>query len=557
MSRYLIVIHDDSAAAVLDGWLALRSSPVSEQWSTRVNGTFSLRIVSPQVDDAIRGRSFFTGVATSETAGYIAFGSTGWQQSERARSRESVAPSGSFVHASWSRNEVRIGNDLFGTLPLLEAHGPGFVAFSDSLAVLADLRDRFGLVNTPNREALLARTGLSWRTAQVSSTDTMVREVSMVAPGRGVTVQCTRPLLVDADETSLATLLEDGPSAVESARTAVGFLVSTVRGLPRAHRTSLHLSSARDVLLLAALERAGTPDLTITSGPDAPADLGRRGAEHEPEFMRELSDRPGLTGWAASALGLSDVVAPSDSTTADDDSPIAIDSAGNTIARRVWGSETADGLRDASGLASTAAEAYFSQVSKGLRAIGADPTSPSASQQHYAAFRSPRYVASARSGRLAVHPLHTRSSAAVSPIAHRFDRADGLDVFDTLLGGPSVAAPSATDAGRTVLSLAELGGPLQDSEIPDLDVYGTAAEARSTQLAIGVAAARGLDGSVVDRSVLVDSMQDLVGVLPVDLLPTYEPLLDNARWHLMNRQEPLSVAGPSVGKLLSLVLFAN
>lgn len=558
MSRYLIVVHDDSATGSIDDWLRLRKSPASEQWSTRLNGTFSVRIVSPDVASAIRGRSFFTGVAMSEAASFVASGSAGWQRSDRARPRGGVTPSGSFVQASWTRHELRLGNDLFGTVPVLQAHGPGFVAFSDSLLVLTDLRDRFGLVNSPNAEALLARTGLSWRTAQNLSTETVVREITMVAPGRGVTVQCSRPLLVDTDETSLGTLLESSSAPVDAARRSAGFLASVLREVPGTLPTSVHLTPDGDAVLQGALDLAGTEGgVTLQADAGAVEQLRGRAGGRAIEAVPEISDAAALSGWAATGLGLYDVVAPS-TQAAHEATTVTVDSAGNAIARRIWGAESAEGMRAESGLEGAAAEAYVAQVKKGLRSIGGDPTSPSSSQQHYVAFRAPRYVSAARSGRPAVHPLHTLSSAAVATTSAHFDGADGLDVLETVLRSRGAQTTDPAAAGRAALTLTELGGPLQDSEVPALSVLGSGVPATaSTELSASIAAARGLGSSIENREVLVELMRDLVGVLPDELLPSYEPLLANARWHLVDRREPLAAAGPSVGRLLSLVLFAN
>lgn len=558
MSRYLIVVHDDSATASIDDWLRFRKSSASEQWSTRLNGTFSVQIVSPDVAEAVRGKSFFSGVAMSEAASFVAFGSAGWQRSDRVRPRGGVTPSGSFIQASWTRHELRVGNDLFGAVPILQAHGPGFVAFSDSLLVLSDLRDRFGLVNSPNSEALLARTGLSWRTAQNLSTETVVREITMVAPGRGVTVQCRRPLLVDTDETSLGTLIESGSAPVEAARRSAGFLAAVLREVPRTLPTSVHLSPDGDAVLRGALDLAHSEGaVSLQADADAAEQLRGRAGGSAIEAVPAISDAAAVSGWAASGLGLYDVVATSEQA-AHGAMTVTVDAAGNAIARRIWGSASAEGMRADSGLEGAAAEAYVAQVTKGLRSIGGDPSSPSSSQQHYVAFRAPRYVSAARSGRPAVHPLHTLSSAAVATTSAHFDGADGLDVLETVLRSRAVRTTDAAEAGRAALTLTELGGPLQDSEVPALSVLGSGLPTTaSTELSVGIAAARGLGASIEDRDVLVELMRDLVGVLPEELLPSYEPLLANARWHLVDRRESMAAAGPSVGRLLSLVLFAN
>lgn len=559
MSKFLILVHDDSAAGTIDDWLQLRRSTSSEQWSTRLNSTYTLRIVSRDVADAVRGRSFFSGVAMSESSAFLTLDTAGWQRSERLRSR-AVATAGAFVQATWSRSEVRIGNDLFGTVPIAQAHGPGFVAFSDSLLVLADLRDRFGLVNTPNAEALLARTGLSWRTAQVLSTETPVREIALVPPGRGVTVQCTRPLLVDADETSLGTVLESGPGAIEAARTSAAFLVSVLGGLPDKFPTSLLVSSPQEHFLLDVLRRSGSAERVAVRAAASSLDrltLGQR--EQDIESAQPLPDDEALTSWAASSLGLYDGVAPSEPTPSLGDSTIGVDAAGNAVARRIWGSQSAEEMRQQSGLEGRAGDAYVAQVAKGLRSIGCDPVSQSSSQQHYVAYRSPRYVASVWAGSTTLHPLHSLSSATVSTIGRQLDGVDGLDAIEALLTERTGHGPDAV-AGRAVhaLTLAELGGPLQDSEVPELEIFGNVRSAQgSTELGLAIAAGRGLGGSTAERDVLAALMEDLLGVLPTELLPAFEPLLNNARWHLLDKREPFAEAGPSIGKLLSLVLFAN
>ena len=557
MSRYLIVVHDDSAAGTLDAWLASHSSDPTEQWTTRLNGTYTLRIVSPDVAAGVRGRTFFSGTAWSEQDGFVAFDAAGYARAPQARSGGRSA--GAFVQAEWSRSEVRIANDVLGTVPVMQAHGPGFVAFSDSLLVLADLRGRFGLVNTPNAEALLARTGLSWRTAQIASPETVVSQITMLAPGSGLTVQATRPLLVDADPAPLGAPLRSDDDAVTDLRSSAGFLVGTMRALPASVPSAVQLGSERDQVLVDAL-RLAEPSGALPTQVDAVAaaratDAGSAAAAVVPDAAPPAS----LVAWAASGLGLQDVVVPS--VLPDDvagDETVAVDLVGNALLRRVWGEETVGGMRESAGVPDTAVDAYAAQVEKGLRAVGADPSLPSASQRHYAAYRAPRFAAAARSGRAAVHPLQTATSVGAAAVGDRFPGVDALYALATLLHTDAGTTEGAAAAGRRTLTLAEIGGALRPTEIPAVEVLGApgGTSVRSTRLATGIARARGLGGATADPAVAIVFMGDLLDVLPADVRPAYESVLGNARWHLVDRGEGLREAGPAVGKILSLVLFA-
>lgn len=562
VSKYLLVIHDDSAADPLGRWFDARRSPESERWTTRLNRTFSLTVVAPGVRDRISGKSFATGIAVASARGTVGVGSDVLSRGRRDRQSAGTL-AGSFVRASWNRDEVLVEHDLFGSVPLFQAHGPGFVALSDSLLVLTDLRARFGLVNTPDAEVLLARSGLTSRTAQHLSTASMVREITMVPPAQQVVITCTRPLLVETVGESFASRVATTDEPLAALRRTAGFLVGALRALGEREDTALRVSGGRDSeVLLRALVRGGRPgNLGVETDRDGDVDgatalVERYGATvHAAE---EPGPRGDVRGWAASALGTSDVLLATDlRSDVAARGRIVADGIGAKILRNPWGRQTAAQMAEVSTADLQTADAVAAQLRRGLKEIGADPDDPSAARLHYAAFRSGVHGAPASTGHgLPFHPLQTLESVAAVPLDVADTQLDPHDALAELLGDQRHrVSPDAEVGARSALTLSELGGPLDDGEVPDVVITGDAhGVSSSTELALEIAAVRGFTGDERPGA-LAETASDVLEVVPVPVREVYEPLVANARWQALERGVPLHEAGPSLAKLLSLAIF--
>lgn len=559
VSKYLLVLHDDSASDTIVHWLDARRSSLAERWTTRLNRTYSLTLVAPDVRGHIDGRTFTTGVMVDQASATVTFGPD--VPTRGRRSTAASSPSGAFLRAGWTRDELTIEHDVFGAVPLLQAHGPGFVAFSDSLLVLSDLRGRFGLVNTPNVEVLLARSGTTTRTSQNLGIESTVREITTAPPATRFVVDCRRPVLVAAVGESFAARVSDIGDPLAALRRAAGFLVGSVRALAARDDAVVRISGGRDSgLLLGAAVRAGVQDdvrFETDAGPELD-DAVTRGAAHG-VAVTAASDRravPHVSGWAGSGLGLYDGIRSLDTDGSPERTRLVVDAIGAKLLRPPWTRGDVATLR-AGGLADDPASSVLAaQLNAGIRALGCDPDDDAAAVLQYAAYRSGVHAA-ASSGAVgvALHPLQLLDSvaAAATPLASVPDLG-AFDAVEALLG--SGAAGSAADA-RGALTLSEIGGPLDDGEIPDVRLSGsTTGLQRSTVLATEIAASHGLSGEE-NPAYLADLAQGMLEALPTELRDAYEPLVDNARWQLVERRTPVDAVGPSLAKLLALTVFTT
>lgn len=205
-----------------------------------------------------------------------------------------------------------IGNDVFAQLPLLFCKGNGFVAISDSVFILTQLRRHFGIKNKVNIEAALSRAWIHGMGSQVLGTNTQVEGLSFCPPGSKIRCRMSGDKLISHVEKVLVTDLfpneaKDYREALREGARRVASVVASLPGIPQSH-TRIEVSGGTDsrIGLAAALKFPDPSVFSFHTNKDSPEDyaVAQRLSE---KFMfsyglRKGSNPPGIPKSVAPTL---------------------------------------------------------------------------------------------------------------------------------------------------------------------------------------------------------------------------------------------------------------
>ncbi|GEK78708.1 hypothetical protein ABA31_00590 [Agrococcus baldri] len=588
----LVVVHDRAVGGRLAAWLDAHRSPASERFTTSLDRRRSITIVSRDVRASISGSTYMRGTAMSPEHGAIAFGVDGWMRLPQPLDEHGVA--GEFLLAAWDRKRVRIRHDVFGSVALMHTAGPGFVAASDSLLVLDDLRRALGLGSTQHPEVLLARSVLNSHAAQQLSPDTAIREIGWVPAGRGLEIGLGLRLTTRLDGVPLAERIVDGRAdRAQALRTAAAFIAggtAALAGIP-GWWTDLQLSGGYDSrVILAGAVRSGAIEgihVSSASGVAAQAEdfrIARLLAERSGFPLNEPPDAGApidlgmnpATIWAASLLGIYDRLMPATSVR-ELPRELTLTGLGAGVLKGGWGWTDLDGIVDGLELAPERLAALRAQIGAGMRAIGADPAWRDASELQYAGYRNGLHGA----GHIGMHmtgvrllqqlPLavvgHLRSDGLPARQGREraafADRDGGIADLLALLHRDLALMPyeggRSLDPERLDRRLAALGGALRDDELAPVRILGSpeAVPAGPAVLGDEIAKRRGFDVELTAEAIVPAAEGALAAIDDDVVRDAYEEQIAHARWKLVTKGLPPHHAGYSTPRALGLLLFAR
>lgn len=593
MVNSLVVVHDRTAGRHLSAWLDAHRSSASERFTAALDGRRSITIVSRDVAKSVSGSAYFRGTALSPEHGAIAFGVQGWMRLPRPLDEHGVA--GEFLLAAWDRRHVRIRHDVFGSAALMHTAGPGFVAASDSLLVLDDLRRAFGLRSTQHSEALLARSVLNSHAAQQLSPSTYIREIEWVPAAQGLRISLGLRLSAHVDGIPLAERIVDGEAdRVQTLRSAAAFIAggtASLAGVP-GWWTDLQLSGGYDsrVILAGALRSGAIDEIHVSTANNVAAQA------EDYRVARLLADRWGFalnelpaagepvdlgmnpaTIWASSLLGIYDRLMPSTSVR-DLPTALTLTGLGAGVLKGGWGWSDLDGIVAGLELAPERLAAFRSQIAAGMRAIGADPAWSDASELQYAGYRNGLHGA----GHIGMHmtgvrllqqlPLavvgHLRSDGLPArerrESASFADRVDGVTDLLALLHRDLALMPyegegRSLDPDRLDQRLLALGGALRDDELTGVRMLGSPETVPAGPAVLGeeIAKRRGFDIELSPGAIVPAAEGALEAITDDAVREVYREQIAHAQWKLSTKALPPHHAGFSTPRALGLLLFAR
>ncbi|MEI7058381.1 hypothetical protein WBG06_21315 [Nocardioides sp. CCNWLW239] len=591
MSNYLVVAMARHLRPRIDDWLRTNKVTRTEYRFVPVETGFIL-LMGRDVARSVGPRNFLRGTVVSEDGTAIGYGLPAWSLARTGRTR---ITGGEYVAATWSLREAEVWTDTFGTVPLLHTAGPGIVAASDSLLVLADLRAHLGLPNSVDLEVVAARSRTLAITSQMISSDTLYSEIERCPVGKrlrimfGGVLPTSAVVGVDAFHAFSPVGLGYRDVIRRASAVAVGQVraISSIDGyVPMLSLTGGYDSRA----VLAAASRAGvSKSLFIESHRRTDANVADYEAavglarslgldiNHPANFDFGAPDVYGAplgAVWASSHLGVYDRLVPTRSSNGKPRS-IPMNGLGAEMAKGGYGWRSAEQTtayygttrRDSSAYAGARRDAFAHQFRKGLRELGVPDDHPWASEWHYLGHRNGlhsgahlaisliglRPLTQAILARYALHPRPGSDGPRPTGAALVQDILSVTDADMTSL--PYETPERAISSTYAVERQDALGGPLLDEEIPDVTVWGTPGDAVSGPMSFGLGIANrwGYDFDLGPDQIVDQGRDWVAGISDPATRGIYTELLDLSSKE-MQKWRPAD-AGPGPAKLLTARLL--
>ncbi|MFK0003905.1 hypothetical protein [Paenarthrobacter sp. NPDC090522] len=595
MSNYVFIFATQHAERGVTDWLAEHDGNPNEVLQTRVSSTVQLTVVSYDIAASVDSKlsTFYKGSAVDHESGAVIFGLRGWlEYREAVDLQPKFNVEGQYLEVNWSGRLVRFKRDVFGMMPLLHTTGDGYVAVSDSMLALADLRRHMGDVSTPNEEVLLSRAVFSGLGGQQVSPDTIVEQIKFVPARQSLAVSIVgtpRPITAGSSLQGLG--LKEGETYGEVIRTAASNIARLMATLARLNNwvSVMSLSGGYDsrVCLAGAVAAGVVGDLhynTKNSLPVHAADYAvatqladRFGFSLERPHLgdklgapREVDCTPFLL-WALSDLGIYDYVTRVRSSR-ESFRQMGITGIGGEVQRGNYGWKTWAQAVGELNLEPLVHDALINQGRKGLLVVGADPDDKTASELHYMNYRHALHGGT----HLPLHMLgfapllQSKLTALAYSEANEFPmpayEQPGMVNDLTIVLSPEMASmpydkPSKDlSAGFVEGRLRHLGGQINGDELTPYTIYGSPDDMPSgpPEFLLKLGKSRGLNLPQTRETMMELGAQGLDLLTSEPLRTVYHAVNENARWRFKKKGLSPVAAGETPGKLVAVrVLFGE
>lgn len=583
LSNYLFVFATERVKPRMWHWVARHAETMSEVQEVHVSPDITMVVISHNLNASLDlpTRTLFKGHMVDHRAGSVAFGLKGWLEYSEKHDTADYVREGQFLRMSWDTTAAKFSRDAFGMLPLLHTQGSGYVAVSDSMLVLTDLREHMGDKVTPNDEVLIARSLLAVYAAQQISPETYVEQISFVPARQSLTVSLGATPMPLATGAALDGLQpEPGETYKEALRTGaenIARLMATLMELGD-WKPALALSGGYDsrVPLAGAIAADVAGDMQINTRNTQPI--------HADDYAvtTRIADRFGFTlngkstagklsdrkydatpfmMWALSDLGIYDYITRGKAAR-NQIKHINLTGMGGEVMRgnydwRSWSTVIGD-LTNPNPLV---ASALYHQGVKGLAAVGVDPNTRHASELHYMNYRYALHGGGPRSLQmLGFAPLLQSSLVALAhsdlnefPYPTHYEKSIINDLCIAL--SPELAAMPYDQGkpGRASKDLSpayveerlkRLGGPIDTSLLKPYMVYGTPDDvpAGPPEFMLSIARRRGMDRPQTAETVLELGRRGLEVLQSEPLRSIYAKVFANGQWRLETKKYPLTGA---------------
>ena len=586
MSNYTLIVSNEAASKQIRTWLSLYNGAETEIREFQLNSAHTLFLIAAGVEslvDTVSGL-FFRGFAIDYPRQRILFGLTGLTGAiEATQAAVTEGVEGEYLCARFDTSGVRISRDMFGIAPLLHTSGPGYVALSDSMLVLSNLRDFTNQPRTQNDQVMLSRAVLNDMCGQQISDQTFMNEIHFTRIGEQLRVTLDDAPKLRSDLRAIhASFDSRGLEYVETVRTGARRMAGLMRGLSRVPGwpIGLSLSGGYDSrTCLAAATAAGVErNIRISTRNDLPVHVddyrvasqlaSHLGVTLNPDSevpfsppARSLECSP-FTLWALSSLGIYDYFT---FRTSRRSTPqvLGITGIGAELIKGNFEWQSWPEACARFDLASPVRSALEREGSRALEDLGCDPSAMDATEWHYLAFRNALHGSRHSPIRMSgLVPFQQRELVAIGKSPEvgslRPGRNDPTMVNDISIVLDPRLTQLAYDKSEKHISrayieerLLALGGQVRLEPEDDFVVLGDVGSIPSgpSDFAIRLAEKAGMKIEQNSDSIIELGRRGLEVIQSPDVREVYSGVLDNAVWRLTVKGRPPVGAGASPAKL--------
>ncbi|MBL8471767.1 MAG: hypothetical protein KF778_06985 [Rhodocyclaceae bacterium] len=232
MANYLIVCVEPNNNALIEKWLSSTDKANADLLKIDLHeGKWCYFLANCGTQDSFGENGIFKGYAIDHDSRRLIYSGSGV-----APNVDNPVP-GCYIRMQRHLDDLVVGNDLFGQLPIIYSFENGVTAISDSVFVLTQVRRLFGIQNRVNTDAALSRSWIHGMANQPLGTATLVDGIYCSPPGSRIHINIAgikpvpRIQVQPAQELFPGDVYNYKEAILDGARKTAS-IVATVAGLP-------------------------------------------------------------------------------------------------------------------------------------------------------------------------------------------------------------------------------------------------------------------------------------------------------------------------------------